>query len=89
MKSVAVIGAGAAGLCMARYLSAEPKLFKVVVYEQGGTTGGTWIYDQDIPAFGNGPDALVKMKNNDHFHSSMYQSLRYISIRIKLGLSTL
>ena len=79
MKSVAVIGAGGAGLAMARYLCANQKLFKCVVYEQGSQVGGTWIYedekwpDQKLP----GREIIKEMTENDKIHSSMYKSLRY------------
>ena len=37
---VAVIGAGAAGLCSARYMSAEPDVFEITVYEKADRVGG-------------------------------------------------
>ena len=80
MKSVAVIGAGGAGLAMARYLCANQKLFKCVVYEQGSQVGGTWIYedekwpDQRL----KGREIIKEMTANDKIHSSMYKSLRYV-----------
>ena len=42
---VAVIGAGAAGLCSAKYLLARG--IKVVVYEIGSHIGGLWVYQND------------------------------------------
>ena len=44
-KRVAVIGAGAAGLCAARHLLARG--VEVVVYEIGTCIGGLWVYDND------------------------------------------
>ncbi|KAK6185960.1 hypothetical protein SNE40_008086 [Patella caerulea] len=63
---VAVIGAGAAGLCAVRHLIAKPKTFQVVGFEQGDRVGGTWIY--------------TDKKGQDEYglpiHSSMYKNLR-------------
>ena len=83
MINLAVIGAGSAGLTMARYLSAHPKLFKFVVFEQGNEVGGTWIYDEgvgdDVPCrFTNLTHReLIALADNDAIHSSMYKNLRY------------
>ncbi len=44
-RRVAVIGAGAAGLCAARHLLARG--VEVVVYEVGSQVGGLWVYDND------------------------------------------
>ena len=44
-QRVAVIGAGAAGLCAAKYLLARG--VEVVVYELGSCIGGLWAYDND------------------------------------------
>ena len=41
MKSVAIIGAGAAGLCCARHFGGNPAQFNVQVYEKGSEVGGT------------------------------------------------
>ncbi|XP_035658194.1 senecionine N-oxygenase-like [Branchiostoma floridae] len=43
---VAVIGAGPAGLCAARYLSAEPDRYVPTVYEQTAAVGGTFVYTE-------------------------------------------
>lgn len=63
--NVAVIGAGAAGLCCARHLSVFPDVFRFSVYEQGDQVGGTWVYSDRT--------------DSDEFglpvHSSMYQEL--------------
>ncbi len=44
-RKVAVIGAGAAGLCAAKHLLA--KGIAVVVYELGTRIGGLWVYEND------------------------------------------
>jgi len=51
---VAVIGAGAAGLCCARHLSCYPDVFRVSVYEKTDQVGGTWVYSDrtDSDQFG-------------------------------------
>lgn len=65
-KRVAVIGAGAAGLCALRHYSSRPDDFSVVAFEQTDSAGGTWVYTDEI--------------GTDRFglpvHSSMYKSLR-------------
>ena len=45
MKSVAIIGAGAAGLCCSRHFGGNPAQFNVQVFEKGSEVGGTWIYE--------------------------------------------
>ncbi|MES2536965.1 MAG: NAD(P)-binding domain-containing protein [Pseudomonadota bacterium] len=45
MRKVAVIGAGAAGLCAAKHLTG--KGVDVVVYELGSRIGGLWVYEND------------------------------------------
>jgi len=42
---VCVIGAGAAGLCVARHFSQLPQLFTVDVIEQMTSIGDTWATD--------------------------------------------
>nr|XP_006128359.1 flavin-containing monooxygenase FMO GS-OX-like 4 [Pelodiscus sinensis] len=64
---VAVIGAGAAGLCAARHVAARPESFAPpVVFEASGRIGGTWVYTEET---GQEPDGLP-------VHSSMYRDLR-------------
>ncbi|XP_072317869.1 uncharacterized protein [Eucyclogobius newberryi] len=59
---VAVVGAGAAGLCAARHILSKPGSFSPpVVFESGPSVGGTWIYEDQ-----HGPST----------HSSMYHNLR-------------
>lgn len=45
MRQVAVIGAGAAGLCAAKHLRAMG--IDVVIYEIGTKIGGLWVYEND------------------------------------------
>ncbi|XP_062979723.1 uncharacterized protein LOC134397201 [Elgaria multicarinata webbii] len=64
---VAVIGAGAAGLCAARHLLASPDVFAPpVVFEASDRLGGTWVYTEE-----SGEDA-----EGWPIHSSMYHNLR-------------
>lgn len=42
---IAVIGAGAAGLCAAKHL--KEKGFDVTIFELGSQIGGLWVYDND------------------------------------------
>ena len=44
-RKIAVIGAGAAGLCAAKHLLA--KGMEVVVFELGTCIGGLWVYEND------------------------------------------
>ncbi|XP_071962969.1 uncharacterized protein [Antedon mediterranea] len=66
MQRVAIIGAGAAGLCAARYLSKNPSLFRAVVFEQSDCVGGTWVYTENTAVDQYGLPV----------HSSMYSSLK-------------
>ncbi|XP_031441259.1 flavin-containing monooxygenase FMO GS-OX-like 4 [Clupea harengus] len=64
---VAVIGAGAAGLCAARHLLSRPDLFAPpVVYELTQCVGGTWVYEEQVGTY----------KNGMPIYSSMYRDLR-------------
>ncbi|OTB12804.1 hypothetical protein K445DRAFT_369111 [Daldinia sp. EC12] len=47
IKSVAVVGAGAAGAISAAALKAENYFERIRVFERRETPGGTWIYDSD------------------------------------------
>ena len=66
---VAVIGAGAAGLCCARYLSQHSDRFTFTVFERANELGGTWVYTDstDVDEYGL------------PVHSSMNADLRYVS----------
>ncbi|KAJ8416805.1 hypothetical protein AAFF_G00326830 [Aldrovandia affinis] len=64
---VAVVGAGAAGLCAARHLLSCGETFAPpVVYELTKHVGGTWVYEEKVGAYDNGLP----------IHSSMYRDLR-------------
>nr|XP_056708276.1 uncharacterized protein LOC130479945 [Euleptes europaea] len=64
---VAVIGAGAAGLCAARHILTNPDAFlPPVVFEASDQLGGTWVYTEQT-----GEDA-----EGWPIHSSMYHDLR-------------
>ncbi|KAL7621349.1 hypothetical protein AAE478_008670 [Parahypoxylon ruwenzoriense] len=47
IRSVAVVGAGAAGAVTAAALKAENYFERIVVFERRETPGGTWVYDSD------------------------------------------
>ena len=67
---VAVIGAGAAGLCAARHILARPGAFEPpVVYELSEHVGGTWFYEERVGCYDNGLP----------IHSSMYRNLRCVA----------
>ncbi|XP_070697593.1 uncharacterized protein [Pempheris klunzingeri] len=67
LVQVAVIGAGAAGLCAAKHILASPNSFAFpVVFELSGNVGGTWVYDERVGMEDNGRP----------IHSSMYRDLR-------------
>ncbi|KPP57514.1 flavin-containing monooxygenase FMO GS-OX-like 4-like, partial [Scleropages formosus] len=64
---VAVLGAGAAGLCAARHLLSRPETFAPpVVFEMTERVGGTWVYEERTGVYDNGWP----------IHSSMYRDLR-------------
>jgi len=63
---VAVIGAGAAGLCAARHILATNGRIVPTVFEQSGGVGGTWVYTENT-----GTD-----KHGLPIHSSMYKNLK-------------
>ena len=65
---VAIIGAGAAGLCCARHFSRFPGKFHVQAFEQTSKVGGTWVYSENTETDEMGLP----------IHSSMYKNLRYI-----------
>nr|CAD7395052.1 unnamed protein product [Timema cristinae] len=64
--SVAVIGAGAGGLCAARHLVDRSDTFIFKVFEQTGGVGGTWVYTDETNTDQHGLPV----------HSSMYRDLR-------------
>lgn len=64
---VAVIGAGAAGLCAARHVLSKPETFDPpVLFEMTNHLGGTWFYEERVGTYDNGYP----------IHSSMYRDLR-------------
>ncbi|KAH7687718.1 Flavin monooxygenase FMO protein [Dioscorea alata] len=69
LRSVAIIGAGAAGLAAARELRREGH--GVVVFERGAEVGGTWIYNPTVES-----DPLGLDPERHVTHSSLYASLR-------------
>ena len=84
MKRVAIIGGGAAGLCMARHFAAHPKMFQPIIYEETSSVGGTWTYEDKSV---NDPIVQVvqvnskgnsTQKTDNSFHSSMYKGLRSV-----------
>jgi len=67
-KRVAVIGAGAAGICMAKYLLEDG--VDVTVFEMGSNIGGQWVYENDSgrsPAYKtlhiNSPKSLTRFSD--------------------------
>ncbi|XP_020505604.2 uncharacterized protein [Labrus bergylta] len=67
LQRVAVIGAGAAGLCAARHIQSRLNIFAPpVVFELTENVGGTWCYDERVGMYDNGHP----------IHSSMYRNLR-------------
>uniref|UniRef100_H3CQG1 Flavin-containing monooxygenase n=1 Tax=Tetraodon nigroviridis TaxID=99883 RepID=H3CQG1_TETNG len=67
MLRVAVIGAGAAGLCVARHVLSRPDVFAPpVVFELSGHVGGTWCYEE----------GAGRSEDGRRIHSSMYRDLR-------------
>jgi cation diffusion facilitator CzcD-associated flavoprotein CzcO len=67
-RRVAVIGAGAAGLCIAKYLVGEG--LDVIIYEMGSYVGGQWVYENDSgrsPAYKtlhiNSPKSLTRFSD--------------------------
>ncbi|KAM7397475.1 hypothetical protein PAMA_005663 [Pampus argenteus] len=67
VQRVAVVGAGAAGLCAARHILAHPDRFgPPVVFELSDDIGGTWCYEERVGTKDDGRPIL----------SSMYRNLR-------------
>ncbi|XP_069000056.1 uncharacterized protein [Embiotoca jacksoni] len=66
LQRVAVVGAGAAGLCAARHILSRPGSFAPpVVFELSDAVGGTWCYDERVGTSDGQP-----------VHSSVYRDLR-------------
>ncbi|KAM9846255.1 uncharacterized protein ACBR49_009563 [Aulostomus maculatus] len=67
LQRVAVVGAGAAGLCVARHVLSRPDSFTPpVLFELAANIGGTWCYEERVGTLANGRPV----------HSSMYRDLR-------------
>lgn len=67
LQRVAVVGAGAAGLCTARHILSRLNSFAPpVVFELTGSIGGTWCYEDRVGTYDNGWPV----------QSSMYRDLR-------------
>lgn len=67
--SIAVIGAGVAGLIAVRELQRSGH--QVTIFEKSGQIGGTWAYDPRTES-----DPLSLDPNREIIHSSLYSSLR-------------
>ena len=83
---VAVIGAGAAGLCCARNLSRYPDRFQFQVFEKSQEVGGTWVYSAES---GHEPQDVRSKEQGDFegkptVHSSMYKNLRCVLLGRKI-----
>lgn len=64
LLNIAVIGAGASGLCTAKH--ADQRGLNVTIYEQAEVLGGTWHYT----------DTVGKDKYGINVHTSMYQGVK-------------
>ncbi|TVU40261.1 hypothetical protein EJB05_13714, partial [Eragrostis curvula] len=80
-KKVCVVGAGMAGLTVARELRREGHA--VTVMEQRGDVGGQWLYDPRTDE----ADPLGAAAAPVKVHSSMYASVRLLSPREGMGVS--
>lgn len=90
MKKVAIIGAGAAGVCCARHFGGSPDHFQVQVFEKGNAVGGTWIYEskqghqpRDVRESSLGE---LERATTTAVHSSMYKNLRYVAFHVNRHL---
>ncbi|XP_073480265.1 uncharacterized protein [Aquarana catesbeiana] len=69
---VAVIGAGAAGLCSARHILSRPLTFEPpVVFEMKGQVGGTWVYTGEVKSGAHIPTAMYRDLNTNLPKESM------------------
>ncbi|CAB4057059.1 MCM8 [Lepeophtheirus salmonis] len=66
-KKIAIIGAGAAGVCAARRAVSLLRNWVPYVFELGSQVGGTWIYDDNVG---------INLSTGDPIHSSMYKGLK-------------
>lgn len=63
---IAIVGAGVAGLVVARHMVAKLDTYSFVLFEQTDHIGGTWVYT----------DETNLDKHGLLIHSSMYKNLR-------------
>lgn len=63
---IAILGAGVAGLVVARHVTSKLNDYSLTVFEQTDQIGGTWVYTDETHLDKHG--LLV--------HSSMYKNLR-------------
>lgn len=63
---ICVIGAGSAGLTASRQATDQNYGHEVVIFEQTGQLGGTWVYT----------DQIGKDEFGFPVHTSMYKNLR-------------
>lgn len=77
---VAVIGAGVAGLVVARELRQEGH--RVVIFEKSDRIGGLWVYDPRVES-----DPMGQDPDREIVHSSLYLSLRTNLPRVLMGFS--
>lgn len=68
VQSIAVIGAGAAGLICAKELIQAG--FEVSIFEKSDCVGGLWVYQEDTEL------DLLGLNREQRIHSSLYDSLR-------------
>ena len=91
MKKVAIVGAGAAGLCCARHFGSCPDRFQVQMFEKGSELGGTWIYTESHELLDGSTQVDVRDccgvggPSSAAVHSSMYKNLRYAYGLCSLG----
>lgn len=64
MNSLAVIGAGTAGLCSAKHALAAG--MQVTVFEQADQVGGTWVYTDQVAKDDQGVAILTSMYQGLH-----------------------
>ncbi|XP_014470671.1 PREDICTED: flavin-containing monooxygenase FMO GS-OX-like 3 [Dinoponera quadriceps] len=63
---IAIVGAGVAGLVVARHITSKLDTYSLTVFEQNDQIGGTWVYT----------DETHFNKHGLPVHSSMYKNLR-------------
>ncbi|KAL8119227.1 hypothetical protein AgCh_016662 [Apium graveolens] len=80
LLTVAVIGAGVAGLVAGRELHRVGH--RVTIFEKQNQLGGTWVYDPRVES-----DPLSLDPDRDIIHSSLYSSLRTNFPRHVMGFS--